>query len=64
MRKCRVQQIKLTDANEAFLAFCEAYGPDEQEKLRTRYERFEQGEETNKQHSGSKPIKEKQENVK
>ena len=42
MRRCRV--IKLTDANEAFLAFCEAYGTDEQEKLRARYERLDERE--------------------
>jgi phage protein D len=44
MRRCRIQQIKLTPANEAFLEFCENYETADREKYRKAYERLERRE--------------------
>jgi hypothetical protein len=39
MRKCRVTEIKLTPANEAFLEFCQQYDTPKRERYRKAYER-------------------------
>jgi K+-sensing histidine kinase KdpD len=44
MRKCRIQPIKLTPANEAFLEFCQNYETADRERYRKAYERKDERE--------------------
>jgi hypothetical protein len=43
-RKCRIKEIKLTPANEAFLQFCEKYETADRERYRKAYERLDERE--------------------